>query len=511
VLGPCHKLERTQAREVFFQVLADDDTEAMRRLCREDLFFLLAVGCKRSDLDRDWLYARCREVESAPDGHLDLWAREHYKSTIITFGLTIQDILRDSNITVGIFSHTRPIAKAFLTQIKREFETNTFLQMLFPDVLYANPAKDSPQWSLDGGIVVKRGANPKEATVEAWGLVDGQPTSKHYRLLVYDDVVTRESVTTPEQIEKTTEALGLSYNLGADGGARRFIGTRYHFNDTYKTVIDRRTATPRLHPATQDGTMEGAPVLLSRDKLEEKRRDMGPYVYGCQMLQNPIADKAMGFREEWLRHYTSLKNHERWNYYITVDPAHSKKKDSDFTVMWVWGLGFDRNYYLCDMVRDRLNLTERTDHLFRLVKQWRPVRVGYERYGLQADIEHIRHVQDQLNYRFEIVECAGAMPKPDRIRRLVPLFEQHRVFLPNRLMFADHEGMAHDLVREFIQDEYLAFPVSIHDDALDCASRILDDELQAQFPREQRGVLPAVMRRDHHQAKTEFDVLSMGR
>jgi len=34
----------------------------------------------RGDLNRDWHFARMREVQAAPDGHLDLWAREHGKT-----------------------------------------------------------------------------------------------------------------------------------------------------------------------------------------------------------------------------------------------------------------------------------------------------------------------------------------------------------------------------------------------------------------------------------------------
>lgn len=169
-------------------------------LLSHDLFYLLVYGMGRKDMDNDWLFARCREVQQNPNNHLDLWAREHYKSTIITIGLTILNVLQNPNITVGIFSHTRPIAKAFLRQIKREWETNLLLQAYFPFI--APPEKGEARtrtWSEDGGLIVRRDGNPKEATIEAWGLVDGQPTGKHFELLIYDDVVTLESVTTPEQ------------------------------------------------------------------------------------------------------------------------------------------------------------------------------------------------------------------------------------------------------------------------------------------------------------------------
>jgi len=167
-----------------------------RQLAQSDLFFLLVYALGRADLNRDWYFARCREVQAAPNGYLDLWGREHGKSSLITFGLTIQDILNDPEITVGIFSYSRPIAKAFLRQIKVEFETNEMLRSLFPDILWANPQRDSPKFSEDDGIIVRRKGNPKESTVEAWGLVDSTPVSKHFRLMVYDDVVTGESVST---------------------------------------------------------------------------------------------------------------------------------------------------------------------------------------------------------------------------------------------------------------------------------------------------------------------------
>jgi hypothetical protein len=129
------------------------------------------------------------------------------------------------------------------------------------------------------------------------------------------------------------------------------------------------------------------------------------------------------------------------------------------------------------MLRDRLSLTQRADVLFAWHKRWKPLRIGYERYGMMADIEHIQDRQDRENYRFPITELGGPMPKNDRIRRLIPWFEQGRVYLPRSLTKSNYEGRETDLVQDFIDDEYLPFPVASHDDMLDALARMFDDEM----------------------------------
>lgn len=453
---------------------------ACRELAKRDLFYLLVYVLDRDDVDRDWLFDRCREVQARPDGCLDLWAREHYKSTIITFALTIQDILNDPEVTVGIFSHVNKIAKDFLKQIKRELESNEALKALFPEILWADPVKEAPSWSEDSGIIVKRKNNPNAATVEANGLVDGMPTGKHYSVLVYDDVVTEKSVTTPEMIKKVTDAWELSLSLGvADGGKRRTIGTRYHYNDTYGTMLERESAVPRVYSVTEDGKVDGEPVLLTREQVKEIRSDRGPYTFACQYLLDPKADSTMGFLEDWLAVWPAVHTNNL-NNYILVDPASGKKKDSgDYTAMWCVGIGADDNYYVVDMLRDRLNPTERIDRLFAWHRRYRPLAVAYEDYGMQADIHNIQERMKKENYRFTLVPVGGRMAKPDRIRRMVPLFEASRIILPETCWRENLEGVMEDLTQTFIRQEYLPFPVGAHDDMLDALSRLHDISMQA--------------------------------
>ena len=480
--------------------------EAIRNLCLADRYYLLVRMCKRHDALHPWLYARCREVEAAPDDRLDLWAREHYKSTIITFAGTIQEILRDPDITIGIFSHTKPTSKKFFRQIKIELETNEQLKQAFSDIFFANPQKESSRWSEENGITVKRKGNQKEATVEAWGLVDGQPTSAHYKLRIYDDVVTRESVTTPEQVQKTTEAWELSDNLGMAGGRKWHIGTRYSFADTYNAILERKALTPRVYAATDNGAPDGKPVLLSIDEWAAKKIIQGPSTIACQMLQNPIAGQEAMFDITDLEYYDVRP--ATLNVYITCDPARSMKKGSANTAMTVQGVDAGRNKYLLDGYNHRMDLKTRWELLSGLRKYWanqpgvQNVWVGYEVYGALADMDYFKEQMDIAGHSFPIVELSwprdGEGSKDDRVQRLGPDIRAHKYYLPKtvdgvtstqlKVMEAgqgyrvakpikrkDSDANLYDLSKQLVE-QILFYPFAPLKDLIDAAARIYDME-----------------------------------
>lgn len=414
------------------------DDWALAQVGRGDRFFLLTHLLGRSDLIHPWLYDRCREVEREPDDRLDLWAREHGKSSIITFGGVIQETLKDPELTTGIFSHTGPDAKKFLFVIKQEFEGNATLKALYRDILWGNPKKDAPLWSLDEGIIVKRKGNPREATVEAHGLIDGMPTGKHFALLVYDDVVTEKSVTTPEQVFKATSAWELSDNLGKIGGRKWHIGTRYSYADTYQAIIERKACIERTHPATHNGKIDGKPVFFPQETWDKKVKAQGEATISCQMLQNPLAGKQRMFDIADFQEYEVRP--ATLNVYLLIDPARSKKKDSAKTAMALVGVDYAGNKYLLDGFNHRMDLQERWQRMKELYSKWafapgvQSCRVGYEEYGAQADFDYFRERMavekcsipiDELNWPRE-----GDGSKVDRVQRLVPDLKNKRIYLP---------------------------------------------------------------------------------
>lgn len=462
-----------QCDDFYKQVGHKGGVQDLRFLACNDLYFLLTRLLGRDDARHPWIYDRIRQFEAQPDGYLDLWARDHYKSTIITFAGTIQEILRNPEITIGIFSHTRPIATNFVRQIKIEFENNTLLQHLFP---FITPpvGNDNRPWG-ESMLCVKRTRNPKEQTLEAGGIVQGQLISKHFDLRIYDDLVTPESVTGPEMIKKTTDAFVLSENLGTRGGRARAIGTRYHHNDTYATLIDRQVFIPRLFPATDNGKADGNPVFLTPEELSRKRRTMGSYIFGCQMLQSPSPDEGSIFCRDWVRYWDKLpKRFDRM--LISMDCSFKDNLDNDYVVAQCWGQA-SGDAYLIDQVRGLWDFVATVKNFVKFVQKYPEAteRLIEDKANGPAVISSLKH---DIPGIIPVEPCGS---KTARAHAVSPFWESGNVYIPN----PNYYPWVTDYELELFQ-----FPVVTHDDQVDASTQAL----QRMFTKSPMVINPDILK-----------------
>jgi hypothetical protein len=178
-----------------------------------------------------------------------------------------------------------------------------------------------------------------------------------------------------------------------------------------------------------------------------------------------------------------------------------------------------------------MSLAERWTNLKNLWTRWsnepgvQLVKVGYERYGMQADLEYFEERMLIEKMHFPIEEVAwpkeGPGSKEDRIERLVPDFMQGKFWLiaaPEKdpegrdvestnqrrcreasevyrilklVKRRDHEGNLYSLNKNFIE-QFMVFPFAPKKDLLDACSRIYDLDPQPPVIIDERDLEPEV-------------------
>jgi len=159
-----HAAGLDELADIYAEVWRQNDPDVIRDFILNDRFFLLTQVLNVTVAWHPWVLERCREVEADPDEHLDLWSRGHFKSTIITFAGTTQEILRNPELCVCIISYKAGAADAFASQIKSAFETNEVLLRCFPDILWA----ERPDHKRHNG---KTGSKGELQAAASWAMI----------------------------------------------------------------------------------------------------------------------------------------------------------------------------------------------------------------------------------------------------------------------------------------------------------------------------------------------------
>jgi hypothetical protein len=254
-----------------------------RKIILSDLWFIVYFIMQVPDANdkKGFVVNQCKIIEDDfKDGKekfqptLDIWGRFHFKSTIITKAETIQYHLKYPNECTCIFSYKKPAAEKFLDSIRKAYES-PFMVAIFPDLLYAN-IKESPSWSLQNGITIKRkNSGRSEKTVETSGLVEGMVIGSHFDRMIFDDVETDDMADNVDQLNKCYKKFDMADNLGnvSDINIKRVIGTYYSHCGPLIRIRDKEIEGKLVYRTRVVPTCDKDfnPVLVSRKRLAELR------------------------------------------------------------------------------------------------------------------------------------------------------------------------------------------------------------------------------------------------
>lgn len=453
------------------------------------------------DVQRTWdAWLRRKFTPGAPRGvqmtRNYLVARGHIKSSVITEGSSIWAMTRahemggDIRLMVGSWNDDR--ATAFTRSIKSRIERQLAFYLLWPDLFWENPRRESDKWT-ESELLFKRTRPRKEANIEAHP-AKSLPTQRHYEAVIWDDLVCPENVTTPEMIKYTEQQHDSALSLLEADGIELNVGTRWHYSDLNGKMI-------REHPSFQRRAIENGrvtfPEKYTLDALAVIERKQGPYLWNCNYLLDPVDPSRQELNPAWLipvkREAVPLGNLLAVG--VCIDPAYTKKIESDYSAVAAVGRDWQGRWWIIGGFRKKLLPHERPlaflELAYELDKIWPVQWVREEASGMQnTDLHNMRVAQEQLIRergvrRIPLLAHTKRVmtSKNDKIRELAGPLSRGEVHILESIPYVDHDGRPQDF-RADITEEMIQFPLGSHDDALDALEDFTDYPMRGMEPPE---------------------------
>lgn len=315
---------------------------------------------------------------------------------------------------------------------------------------------------------------------------------KRPTLCVLDDLVSDDDAKSKAAMAAIKDTVYKGVNYALDPTKRKIVfnGTPFNKNDILYEAVESGAWTVNVwpicerFPCTREefrGAWEERftyDFVLEQYENAKKTGQLAAF-YQELMLRITADDDRLITPQDirWYSRQQLLVNRNRFNFYITTDWATSEKKGADYTVISVWALNNNGDWFWVDGIRERQSMDKSVDELFRLVAQYRPMSVGVEVTGQQGGfIPWLQREMMQRNVWFTFAthgnaQNPGVRPETDKIGRfnlVVPLFKAGKIYYPEELR-------THSVVAAHIEEITLATPLgfkSKHDDCADTVSML---------------------------------------
>lgn len=268
-----------------------------------DLFkfakYVLGYDKLLEDPHRRW----CTQAERHDARSLYLKPRGTFKSTIYTISDTIWRLLENPDLRILIANATIDQAKQFLSEIAGHYLRNEKLRDIHYE-MYGCEALDKDAATTERLTLNSRRIIRKEPSIGTIGAL-GNIVSSHYDIIKVDDLCNledRESAATREKKKRWFENLT---PILVEGGELQVVGTRWDDQDCYDYIINNiNKRLPEgekyyidIEPCwLDDGTTPRFPALLSKERLEILKAQMGILVFACQEELQPLSSEHQLFK-----------------------------------------------------------------------------------------------------------------------------------------------------------------------------------------------------------------------
>jgi hypothetical protein len=350
------------------------------------------------------------------------------------------------NIRILIASYVISNAEKMIGLTRKTYESNSALQILFPEVIPVNFNKT--RWSNESACI-NRPDNFTESTFEAAG-IGGASISRHYDCIIEDDLVYakkddltgKELQPGQEDIDKAIGWHKLSHSLLVPGKHTRIynIGTRWAKHDLIDYIWKNEPSYTIFHRGcvdmkeleTRKDWRLCTPVWKEAYDIPQLQKiydAQGSWMFSTQYLTLPISPEECLFKREWLQEYTSNEEVPKTcRIFTTVDLAEwtdpVRKSDCDAVVITC---GWDdlHNLWILHYDKGRFDPSKIIKLLAMHWEKFHPEAIGIESVYYQKSLAHFAR-----EYMFEgkvpmmtirqLKPEAGAS-KELRIRALEPL------------------------------------------------------------------------------------------
>lgn len=472
-------------------------TEDLYVLCRNMLQTLEDPTPGFKDLYEPTHRALCTFLDNyAIEGErcMILMPRNWLKSYIITVGWTIQRMMRNwlegKRETIIISNATIDNAKEFLARIKYNFQYNDFFRYCLSSInkdlarQLSDPENEAERWTKDEIQI-------NGCRIETGG-VEGNLVSRHYKIMINDDLVNWDNSRTKDQLLKTKDWWRLARSLLLPDGIEFIIGTRWSFDDIYGHVIDRFLNPGRdyhkgkpiveLHKEhfhlfqvdcwgdTEKLCDSTFPIMFPDEKLNQLKKEQENEFYG-QYRNDPMAKGRHKFLPEYFSYYVLSDIPRIVNTVMLLDVTDKEKVKSDYTGMVIADIGVDKIVYIRMAERRKITDANLIDWVIEEACKWSPSTIGIESMKYNTLVELLELL---IPRKFEMGE----------------ILKEHREYvktLPFIIYECKHRGRPKEVRIEnmsgFVQKEKILFPRKGADNLIDelirLGSSTMDDTADA--------------------------------